>query len=101
MSENVASLFERRWHCYVVSSGFSVASGCSRKDPHDPEGWRCGYRWEAPVLTDEEAVHYGVSEQLATDPDPKKCPNGNSWPECTVLDPCEACWGDQLARDQH
>lgn len=24
-----------------------------------------------------------------------KCPNGQTYPECSEIDPCEPCWQDQ------
>lgn len=52
-------LFERRWVCTVVSSGYHNGAGCAPGEPHS--GWGCGYRWVAPALTDAEAGEMGIT----------------------------------------
>ena len=56
----LAALFERRWVCRVVSSGYHNGCHCTPGDPHG-EDWNCGWRWVAPALTDTEAVQYGIT----------------------------------------
>lgn len=44
--------YHRYWRCGVYASGYHNGCECGPSDPH--WGWSCGYRWRAPVLTDEE-----------------------------------------------
>jgi len=53
----VRDLFEKRWRCDVVASGFHNGAHCDPDDGHDD---RCGYRWVAPALTEEQAREYGL-----------------------------------------
>lgn len=55
----LAALFERRWRCGVVASGFHNGALCSPSDPHD-NSWDCGWRFIAPPLTDAHAARLGL-----------------------------------------
>lgn len=54
-------LFERRWVCRVVSTGYNNGASCEddKDDPHGPP-WNCGWRWQVS-LTDEQAAEYGIT----------------------------------------
>ncbi len=41
------SLFDHRWVCGVVRSGYHNGARCSPDDPH--EGWGCGMRLEVSM----------------------------------------------------
>lgn len=60
MAQKLSDLFERRWVCMVVHTGYSVSSGCDPSDPHHAD-WKCDYGWVAPVLTDAGAERYGLT----------------------------------------
>lgn len=49
----VHHLFRRQWYCRMRASGY-LAEACDQHNPHAPNV-KCGYRWIAPPLTDEEA----------------------------------------------
>jgi hypothetical protein len=51
-------VFDRRWVCMVVRTGYHNGCRCTPSDPHG--GWGCEYRWEAS-LTDAEARRYGFA----------------------------------------
>lgn len=57
----VRDLFERRWDCRVVSTGYNNGASCEddKDDPHGPP-WNCGWRWQVS-LTDEQAAEYGIT----------------------------------------
>lgn len=60
-TKSLADLFGRRWYCGVTASGYHNGGGCQPADPHDST-WRCGWRWQAPALTDKQAKEYGLEE---------------------------------------
>lgn len=57
----VREVFERRWDCRVVSTGYNNGAGCGPSDPHGDD-WRCGYRWQAS-LTDKQAREMGLTTE--------------------------------------
>lgn len=59
-------VFERRWDCVVVSSGYNNGASCE-DDKDDPHGapWNCGYRWSAN-LTDKQAREMGLTTEEST-----------------------------------
>lgn len=57
-------VFERRWDCRVVSSGYNNGAGCDPGDPHGADWW-CGYRWSAS-LTDKQAREMGITTEEST-----------------------------------
>jgi len=59
-------VFERRWDCKVVSSGYNNGASCEH-DKDDPHGapWNCGWRWSAS-LTDKQAREMGLTTEEPT-----------------------------------
>lgn len=45
-------VFEHRWVCQVVRTGYHNGAGCNPGEDHHID-WGCGWRWEAS-LTDGE-----------------------------------------------
>jgi hypothetical protein len=58
--------------------------GDDREDPGTRDVIR---QPEAPIVADQEEAHANEGDGLT-------CPNGNRPPECTEIDPCEACAQD-------
>lgn len=56
-------VFERRWDCRVVSTGYHNGASCEY-DKEDAHGapWNCGYRWSAS-LTDKQAREMGLTTE--------------------------------------
>ena len=55
----VRGLFERRFICRVVSTGYHNGAACNSNEPHGAD-WRCGYYWTAGALTEQQARDYGL-----------------------------------------
>lgn len=65
-------LFEQRWVCRVVSTGFHNGVKCHPGEPHGAD-WRCGHYWVAAPLTEKQAREYGLlvdTPETPEEPDP-------------------------------
>lgn len=64
VTDQLRGLFERRWRCDVVASGYHNGAKCDPDEPHD-DVW-CGYRWMAPALKAAEAHALGLVDTEGT-----------------------------------